>query len=687
LAIVEEENGPVDGTNDNTNHYFIINNSLFAYKFNKYSCGLPEQIDLNNDQETIDFASIPVDLLRQLNFRGKNLILEKYTKNCKPSVHDAQQQKQPHPYDNTVNVIRFYQNFVSTHDNTLQSKHLLRKLLTERSCPIRQCERDNNDDSNSNEASSSYQNIDEIKPYGVVDWHALGHDTADDIYMPSAESDADKVHCTNHVSPTSSKINEHTKTTCKYELTIGSKFKLTIPFDRYSLIAMLDINKHAYEVLMSVVLACLVSLLASIILTMHIYDDLGLIWFCFLVASCHYSLLKSVQPDCSSPVHGFNRTVSYSRAIYFCLNAILIIGLGECVQGQRPFCAATSNVNGFTYHGYRIDMNVLRILKKLCETMLLMKPLLFLFGLYPQINTFSLSLIEQIDVYLLGGTSMHGLFNSVLAIGRSLIAIGMLSTILQMNRTSNASGLFVQTTVFSVYCALLVFVSYMLSRQSSELTNFCLMVKSVLMTLIRRTNGPQSSTRSKSTDSHQQQKPSQSDPWNCLPNKSQDHLANMDYNQMAFERNLKLIWKRFESDVLCGFFICLFTFALHISTAFTQLQPSFEKILFYMAISVGVLNHYVLPKMRENTPWNFLSKPVFKTKQWSQFEVTSLATLEWYECMGVVLVQAEKVLNILLIVSMITTNAQCLMEKFKVHWVFFLFFFIKVFKRQAKTDK
>ena len=40
------------------------------------------------------------------------------------------------------------------------------------------------------------------------------------------------------------------------------------------------------------------------------------------------------------------------------------------------------------------------------------------------------------------------------------------------------------------------------------------------------------------------------------------------------------------------------------------------------------------------------------------------------------MVQAEKVLNILLIVSMITTNAQCLMQKvFKVHWIFFSFFF------------
>ena len=39
------------------------------------------------------------------------------------------------------------------------------------------------------------------------------------------------------------------------------------------------------------------------ILQLGIYSNSALLFFCFVHASCHYTLIKSVQPDPSSPTH------------------------------------------------------------------------------------------------------------------------------------------------------------------------------------------------------------------------------------------------------------------------------------------------------------------------------------------------------------------------------------------------
>jgi len=54
---------------------------------------------------------------------------------------------------------------------------------------------------------------------------------------------------------------------------------------------------------MSVLLAVGVGVLGALLLSLGFFHDLWIFLLCFVIASCQYSVLKSVQPDAASPMH------------------------------------------------------------------------------------------------------------------------------------------------------------------------------------------------------------------------------------------------------------------------------------------------------------------------------------------------------------------------------------------------
>ncbi|KIH46268.1 hypothetical protein ANCDUO_23681 [Ancylostoma duodenale] len=105
----------------------------------------------------------------------------------------------------------------------------------------------------------------------------------------------------------------------------NKSFKLKL--DRLSVSALFDRNRSAWSCAFDVLLACMVSFLAGLVLATGIYFDIWLFLLAFTVAGAHFSLLKSVQPDASSPIHGFNWLVAYSRPVYFCIGAVIVLVL------------------------------------------------------------------------------------------------------------------------------------------------------------------------------------------------------------------------------------------------------------------------------------------------------------------------------------------------------------------------
>ena len=163
------------------------------------------------------------------------------------------------------------------------------------------------------------------------------------------------------------------------------------------------------------------------------------------------------------------------------------------------------------------------------QTFLLFLPLVFTFGLLPQINTFLLSLLEQIEIYLFGGTAQHSLASAFLNVSRSAFSILALALILFISvysspmtiseisgggggtssgsSTSGNSHLadwahtaakhnqYSHTVLFSVYCACIIIVGYMLSRQTSDtLTLFKAFFANFIQSFRRKTAKKQKST-------------------------------------------------------------------------------------------------------------------------------------------------------------------------------------------------
>lgn len=604
-----------------------------------------------------------------------------------------------------------------------------------------------------------------------------------------------------------SELQDLTRKIYKWELT--NSITLNIPFNHYSLLAMLDRNASACELLLSIVISTLVSVLASLILNEQIYDDLLLIIFCTIVASCHYSLLKSVQPDSSSPIHGFNSLTALSRPIYFCLMSSTILALRYTVTSNNSALFATY-LDDLSLYGFRLTFAHFKSLLELFEALMLFFPIVFTLGLLPQISTYLLCIIEQCDMYLFGGTAMNNLPGAFLSVFRSLSAILSLSGILMgaiysspsvtsamernLGTTSYSpaklaaeAGQFSQSVVFSVFCALLVLFSYFMSRQTSELLIIITAVKEFFMdafvhcrkselseagsreslkvpetaTEAERANlllqddktkaptdskssawiniesdGPSGYLKSASKDcqslmtktdisaskgaylsvpdtspissndslasvssftsanagpadrlSSTNKKQSEesnvttvSDDKITMPEISQqttDSLpskvtnespseSEIDFSEDILEKkNKKIIRERLESDCLTAVFIFLAAFAVHVSTVFTALNPILNDVLFCLAISVGFLNHYILPQLRIERPWYLFSQPILKPDHWSVFEPNSLAKLVWFEYAYVGLTFLEKnCLNVLVVFSAVTLSANKILLKF-----------------------
>uniref|UniRef100_A0A8C9Y2Q1 Pecanex-like protein n=1 Tax=Sander lucioperca TaxID=283035 RepID=A0A8C9Y2Q1_SANLU len=384
---------------------------------------------------------------------------------------------------------------------------------------------------------------------------------------------------------------------------------INILYDRLTLLALLDRNQDVLENLVAVFMAFLVSFLGFLLLNHGCFKDFWVFQFCLVIASCQYSLLKSVQPDAASPTHGHNQLVAYSRAAYFCIFCALIWLLEQLLRRKDLPVSTLYGVTivchdalGFTY----------------CF------PITFLVGLFPQINTFTIYLLEQIDMHFFGGTAATSLISAVYSILRSLIALSLLygfcfGALKEPWDEQHTPAL------FSGFCGLLVVFSYHLSRQSSDPTVLLSLVKSKIMpTLVE------------SEEEEEEEATESKDP---LPEKLQNSMKEI-----------------LLSDVVVCSVAYILTFAITASTVFLSLKPFVTIVLYALAGTVGFVTHYLIPQLRKHHPWLWISHPVLKTKEYHQFEPREDAVLMWFERLYVGLLCFEKYVVFPAIVLSALTN-------------------------------
>ncbi|XP_017045923.1 protein pecanex [Drosophila ficusphila] len=258
----------------------------------------------------------------------------------------------------------------------------------------------------------------------------------------------------------------------------GQEHEFKIAMDRLELLALFDRDLHWMHVLLASLLCTMVACLGAAILQHDHYKDLCALLFCAVIAGAQYSLVKSVQPDAASPVHGFNKTVAYSRAIYFCLGGgmLLLLKRLDTDYGERP-------PDPVVFFGMRYaPADVVALLLNALYILLLCFPIIFSVGLCPQINTFLMYLLEQIDMHVFGGNAASSLLGSFLCVVRSVLAVmllyGPLYGALDEHRGT-------QYILFSIFCAMLVPLGYHLSRCASDFSHLWRLIKTCIVSTYR----------------------------------------------------------------------------------------------------------------------------------------------------------------------------------------------------------
>ncbi|KAL2098737.1 hypothetical protein ACEWY4_005217 [Coilia grayii] len=394
-------------------------------------------------------------------------------------------------------------------------------------------------------------------------------------------------------------------------------------FDRLTLLALFDRNREVLENILAVVLAVLVAFLGSLLLLQGFFTDIWVFQFCLVIASCQYSLLKSVQPDSSSPRHGHNRIIAYSRPVYFCLCCALIWLLHYGSGWWGP--------SRFTLYGVAITSSLLLAsARDLLIVFTLCFPIIFFVGLLPQVNTFVMYLFEQLDIHIFGGNACTSLLSSVYSALRSLVTVAMLYGLCYgaLKESWDAEHI---PVLFSVFCGLLVAVSYHLSRQSSD--------PCILISLIQSKVFP-----------------------NLKEKNPEDPLSEV--HDPLPEKLRNSVNERLQSDLIVCILIAVLYFAIHVSTVFIALQPFLSYVLYGLLGAVGVLTHYLLPQLRKQLPWYCFSHPLLKTREYYQFEVRGAAHVMWFERLHVWLLFVEKnVLYPLVILNELSGSAKQLAKK------------------------
>lgn len=485
----------------------------------------------------------------------------------------------------------------------------------------------------------------------------------------------------------------------KYPFQCFGRHEIKIAMDRLQLLALLDRDLGWFHAGIGIVLAAAVSVLGAAVLRLGVYKDIFAFLFCFAMAGSQYSLLKSVQPDAASPIHGFNKTVAFSRPIYFCLCAALLIlahNLSVDTQsvasdGPPLTIFALNFVPGEFFGGVQYVMSLV----------LLCLPVFFSLGLFPQINTFLMYVLEQMDMHVFGGSAVCSLIAAIIGVLRSCLACLVLYGP-AFGGLSEPKG--TQHVLFSSFCALLVAVSYHLSRNASDVSCIWTIIKS---SLVLQTDDDESEhlrpirhRKDSSLSTELAKKLTEDDsPDRSAPDISKESLSasaprlastvrsdsttdsptthteplgkdelqpSSDLLEDPLPRKLQsTVNSRLKNDFLVCFVIFGALLSLHCSTVFTVLQPELNDILRISVSVLGLLLHYIVPQMRKHLPWLWFAEPILRSGEHNQYEPHEATRVMWFEKCYVYACFAERnVLYPLLFVATLTSDAAHVSSKF-----------------------
>uniref|UniRef100_A0A9J2PCS3 Pecanex-like protein n=1 Tax=Ascaris lumbricoides TaxID=6252 RepID=A0A9J2PCS3_ASCLU len=425
---------------------------------------------------------------------------------------------------------------------------------------------------------------------------------------------------------------------------------IKLQMDRLSVAALFDRNNSLFSSLFDVFLAAAVAYLAGMLLSRSLFCDVSLVLFSIVVAGTHFSLLKSVQPDAASPIHGFNWLVAYSRPAFFCLLGVALL----LIDGDWWDHRAAETVIGWEWNPYRIgtvpNASIIAAIRDLLSTLILLLPIAFTLGLLPQVNTLLLHILEQLEMHAFGGTACFSLLSAFLQLSKSLLAFAILCVLAHLAHREDATS--TQNAVFSTFAAISVSLSYLLSRGSSNPAMMALTLKSFGLC--------------SSCDSHEEVS-------EVGEEKNEEGAPPM--RDTLPEELSRVVSNRFRHDILVSILVALIFFALHCTSMFAAAQPYLQIVLCGLCVLFGVMNHYLYMELRTATPWRLVARPILRAHEFAQFESAVAAKLMYFEVVHFYMLFIEK--NVLYPLLVISTTSQ---NNWSLHPYFIALFSLRVLR-------
>lgn len=122
---------------------------------------------------------------------------------------------------------------------------------------------------------------------------------------------------------------------------------------------------------------------------------------------------------------------------------------------------------------------------------------------------------------------------------------------------------------------------------------------------------------------------------------------------------------RLKHDFLAAVVMGVLYFALHCSTAFSVVRSILAIALPSITVAVGIVCHYLIPQLRQHTPWKILAAPVLKTYEHRIFDVDSMARLMPFERLYATLNMLERnVLYPLVVLFLMTSSGEELEKRY-----------------------
>eukprot|EP00117_Sycon_ciliatum_P031967 scpid4339/ scgid0624/ Pecanex-like protein 1; Pecanex homolog len=393
------------------------------------------------------------------------------------------------------------------------------------------------------------------------------------------------------------------------------KFSIPVQIDRLQLTRLLDRDQSASDGLISIFLAMASAALGYALLASSFYQDFSVFAMCFVLASAHYSLIKSVQPDPASSTQYDNHWTALSRSIYLIVIAAVILILDATSRSTQSAVL----LYGINFH----SASVLSLASRALQIFVLCFPAVFTLGLLPQFNIFVLYTLEQIDLHVFGGNGTSGLSAAIFVNIRTMIIFAICYGFAY----GAGKAADPQTTPWlSAAVALLASLCYHLSRVSSNPSILWLLAKNC---------------------------------FKSVPDEPSDKLN--PYPQQLQETVLA----RNMSDLVVCVVIAVVAFALH-STRLFQYQTVLW-VLCCTAAFIGFFIHYLLPQLRKHQPWLAAVNPVLRAHEHNAFEVSTAAEVTWFEKALLYVSIGERLfLYPVLFISAVTVSAPQLFSKFDV---------------------